>query len=119
MIPFVMMLDFLSNQEKTFSEIMQELFWHKYFVSGEINSAVADVPATVEKIKALYIEKATKIDEQDGISLDFTNEENPASNWRFSVRASNTEPLIRLNVEATSQTTMEQKRDELLNLIRN
>ena len=118
MIPLVMILDFLSSQTKTFSEIMQELFWNKYFVSGEINSTVADVPATVEKIKAIYIKKATKIDEQDGISLDFTNEENPAKNWRFSVRASNTEPLIRLNVEATSQTIMEQKRDELIDIIK-
>jgi len=114
MIPFVMILDFLSSQTKTFSEIMQELFWDKYFVSGEINSTVADVPATVEKIKSIYISKATKIDEQDGISLDFIDSENPLNSWRFSVRASNTEPLIRLNVEATSQSVMEQKRDELL-----
>lgn len=114
MIPFVMIIDFLSSQTKTFSEIMQELFWDKYFVSGEINSTVADVPATVEKIKSIYISKATKIDEQDGISLDFIDSENPLNSWRFSVRASNTEPLIRLNVEATSQSVMEQKRDELL-----
>lgn len=119
MIPFVMMLDFLSSQKRPFSEIMQELFWNKYFVSGEINLAVADVQATVEKIKSIYISQASKVDAQDGISLDFIDKENSANSWRFSVRASNTEPLIRLNVEATTKELMEQKRDELLELIRN
>lgn len=117
MIPFVMVLEFLSQQNKPFSEIIQELFWNEYFVSGEINNEVSDVAGTLEKIKKTYIENATSIDDQDGISLDFINTENPSESWRFNVRSSNTEPLIRLNVEAKSQELMEQKRDELLELI--
>ncbi|NTW15692.1 MAG: phosphomannomutase/phosphoglucomutase [Candidatus Moranbacteria bacterium] len=118
MIPFVMILEFLSRQEKSFSEIMQELFWDRYFVSGEINSSVADVPSTVEKIRSLYIGNASKVDDRDGISLDFLDQKNDSNSWRFSVRASNTEPLIRLNVESKSRDTMERKRDELLAIIR-
>ena len=118
MIPFVMMLEFLSSQEKTLSQIMHELFWKEYFVSGEINTEVPDVAATIEKIKGLYIARATEKDEQDGISLDFVDNASKENSWRFSVRGSNTEPVIRLNVEANSQKLMEEKRDELLKLIR-
>jgi phosphomannomutase len=118
MIPLVMMLEFLSLQEKTLSEIMSEMFWNKYFVSGEINTEVADVKKVVQDVKQKYISLATKIDEQDGISIDIENSENPLASWRFSVRGSNTEPLIRLNVEAKSQEIMEQKCDELLEIIR-
>ncbi|HAV11163.1 MAG TPA: phosphomannomutase [Candidatus Moranbacteria bacterium] len=118
MTPFVMILEFLSKQDRPFSEIMQELFWEKYFVSGEINNEVSDVPSVVAKIKEAYIEKATSIDDQDGISLDFIDSDDASNSWRFNVRASNTEPLIRLNVEAKSQQMMEEKRDELLKLIR-
>jgi len=109
MIPLVMMMEFLSTQEKSFSEIMHEMFLDKYFVSGEINTQVADVKSVIEKATEIYSEGAVKIDETDGISIDFAD-------WRFNFRGSNTEPLIRLNVEATSQALMEEKRDELLKL---
>lgn len=111
LIPLVMMLDFLSKQEKTLSEIMQEMFWSKYFVSGEINNEVKDVKSIIEKAKETYSPGAIKIDETDGISIDYAD-------WRFNFRGSNTEPVIRLNVEAKSQKLMEEKRDELLNLTR-
>lgn len=117
MIPFVMMLEMLSKENRTLSEIMHDEFWKEYFVSGEINTQVESVPSVIEKIKAKYIENATKIDDQDGISLDFVNKENDSLSWRFSVRGSNTEPVIRLNVEAKSQSLMEEKRDELLGMI--
>ena len=97
---------------------MQNLFWNTYFVSGEINTPVANVPEMIAKIKTLFIVDATKIDEQDGISLDFANMEDEKQSWRFSVRGSNTEPLIRLNVEAKSEKLMEEKRDQLLSLVR-
>jgi len=109
MIPLIMMLEFLSTQEKTLSEIMHEKFWQKYFVSGEINNMVADVAAVIAKAKELYIPGAVKVDEIDGISIDHTD-------WRLNFRGSNTEPVIRLNVEAKSQVLMEEKRDELLQL---
>ena len=110
MIPLVMMLEFLSPQDKKLSEIMQELFWNKYFVSGEINSEVADVQKILAKIEEKF-KDAKKIDKTDGISVEYPE-------WRFNLRGSNTEPVIRLNVEAKSQELMEQKKDDLLGLIR-
>lgn len=112
LIPLVMMLEFLSTQEKTLSEIMQEMFWDKYFVSGEINNQVADVQAKITEAKEKYSVEAIKMDEIDGVSIEYAD-------WRFNLRGSNTEPVIRLNVEAKSQELMEEKRDELLELIRN
>ena len=118
MIPLVMVLEFLSQQEKPFSEIIQELFWNTYYVSGEINNEVTSVPLITEKIKSHYLESSTRQDLQDGVSLDFIDPKNEDNSWRFNVRGSNTEPLIRLNVEAKSQKLMEEKRDELLAMIR-
>ena len=118
MIPFVMMLEFLSLQEKKLSQIMHELFWHTYFVSGEINTEVTNVKQTIRSAKEKYIPIATEVDEQDGISIDVIDEKEPQKSWRFNVRGSNTEPVVRLNVEARSHELMEQKRDELLALIR-
>jgi len=111
LIPLVMILEFLSMQKKTLSEIMQEMFWNKYFVSGEINNEVADVKAKITQAKEKYSVGAKKIDEIDGVSIEYAD-------WRFNLRGSNTEPVIRLNVEAKSQELMEEKRDELLQLIR-
>lgn len=111
LIPLVMMLEFLSAEEKTLSEIMNEMFWNKYFVSGEINNEVSDVKTVLQKAKEKYSADAKDILEIDGISIELEN-------WRFSLRGSNTEPVIRLNVEAKEKALMETKRDELLNLIR-
>lgn len=111
MIPLVMMLEFLSTQEKTLSEIMHEMFWQKYFVSGEINNEVKSVAEILQKAEAKYGENAVKIDKTDGVSIDHAD-------WRFNFRGSNTEPVIRLNVEAKSQKLMEEKRDELLEMIK-
>lgn len=118
MIPFVMMLEYLSGHNRKLSALMHDMFWDKYFVSGEINIEVANVPAIIAKACQTYQTNATALDEQDGISLDFVDNQNLANNWRFSVRGSNTEPLIRLNVEAKSQKLMEEKRDELIKLIK-
>lgn len=109
MIPLVMMMEFLSTQDKSLSEIMHEMFLDKYFVSGEINTQVADVKSVIEKATEIYSPGAVKIDTTDGISIDFAD-------WRFNFRGSNTEPVIRLNVEAKTKELMEEKRDELLKL---
>ncbi len=111
LIPFVMMLEFLSIQNKTLSEIMNEMFWNKYFVSGEINSEVSDVKSKIAEAKEKYASEAKNVDEIDGVSIEYDD-------WRFNLRGSNTEPVIRLNVEAKSKELMEQKRNELLKLIR-
>lgn len=111
MIPLAMMLEFLSDQNKPLSQIMQELFWQKYFVSGEINSEVADVQATLAKVEAEFAGLALSVDKLDGLSIDLGNR-------RFNLRGSNTEPVIRLNVEARSAAAMEELRDKLLGLIK-
>ena len=112
LIPFVMMLEFLSTEDKTLSEIMTEMFWNKYFVSGEINREVSDVKSKIAEAKEKYSPDAKSVDEIDGVSIEFED-------WRFNLRGSNTEPVIRLNVEAKLKELMEAKRDELLELIRN
>ncbi|HOX10577.1 MAG TPA: phosphomannomutase/phosphoglucomutase [Candidatus Moranbacteria bacterium] len=111
LIPFVMMLEFLSTEKKTLSEIMTEMFWNKYFVSGEINSEVSDVKTKISEAKSKYSPQAKNVDETDGVSIEFED-------WRFNLRGSNTEPVIRLNVEAKTKERMEEKRDELLEIIR-
>lgn len=88
--------------------------YNPYFLSGEINSTVADVPAAKARVLGAFESRAS-IDEFDGITLNSP----PQSNWWWvNVRASNTEPLLRLNVEAANESTMQQIRDEVLALIR-
>ena len=82
----------------------------KYFITGEINTPVADVALKLQELKERYAREGT-VSHLDGISVD-------ADDWHFNVRPSNTEPLLRLNLEARSQSLMEAKRDEVLALIR-
>jgi phosphomannomutase len=81
----------------------------KYFSSGEVNSKVADVKPILDAIRQKYTDG--NMFELDGISSEYDN-------WWFNVRASNTEPLLRLIVEADTRELMEEKRDELLSIIR-
>lgn len=109
LIPALLILEMLSEENKKFSEILKPLR-EKYFISGEINSKVSDVKAVLQKIETIY--KAGEIEKIDGISARFAD-------WHFNVRGSNTEPLIRLNLEAKTKEMMEEKRDEVLEVIRN
>jgi phosphomannomutase len=81
----------------------------KYFISGEINSTVADAPAKMRELSEHYSDGT--VEQLDGISVTYPT-------WHFNVRASNTEPLLRLNLEALSREEMERRRDELLSIIR-
>jgi phosphomannomutase len=108
--PMVYLLDLLSKSDKTLDQIIDE-YNTKYIISGEINNKVPDVQVVLNKIKDKYADGAKNVIEVDGITAEFDD-------WRFNVRGSNTEPLIRLNLEANSKELMEQKRDELLALIR-
>ena len=81
----------------------------RYFASGEINSEVHDAKQVLDGLRAKYT--GGKVTELDGLSVEF-------SDWWFNVRCSNTEPLVRLNLEAKTKAMMEQKRDELLAFIR-
>src|SRR5437588_7122386 len=108
-IPFLLMLELISRKGKKLSEILAPLR-ETFFITGELNTPVADVALKVQEIKERYAGEA-KISHLDGVSVD-------ADGWHFNVRPSNTEPLLRLNLEARSQELMEQKRDEVLSLIR-
>ena len=100
----------LGQSEQTLSELLKP--YARYFASGEINSKVSDSKATMAEIKALYSAKpGVTTDELDGLTVD-------GDDWWFNVRASNTEPLLRLNVEAKTPAQMEGLRDEVLALIR-
>ena len=83
----------------------------RYFLTGEINTPVADVPLKLQELKERYTTEGGRVSHLDGISVDFDD-------WHFNVRPSNTEPLLRLNLEADSESLMEHRRDEVLDLIR-
>src|SRR3954468_21569880 len=108
-IPALLVLELLSQKGRRMSELLAG-FRAKYFISGEINSEVADQDAKMREIEERYSDG--EITHLDGVSVDYPD-------WHFSVRASNTEPLLRLNLESVrSPEHMEEKRDEVLALIR-
>jgi phosphomannomutase len=108
-IPALLILELLSVEGKKLSELL-ETYRSNYFLSGEINSEVEDQGAKMEEIKERYWD--ARVSELDGISVDYDD-------WHFNVRPSNTEPLLRLNLESVvSREHMEEKRDEVLELIR-
>jgi phosphomannomutase len=108
-LPALLLLELLSVEGKTLSELLAPLR-SRYFISGEINSEVADQDAKVDQIRSVYSDG--RVTELDGVSVDYDD-------WHFNVRPSNTEPLLRLNLESlVSREHMEQKRDEVLELIR-
>ena len=108
-IPALLMLELLSVEGRTLSELLEPFRSH-YFISGEINTEVADPAAKIEEIAQAYSD--ARQHRLDGVSVDYDD-------WHFNVRPSNTEPLLRLNLESlVSREHMEQKRDEVLGLIR-
>jgi phosphomannomutase len=108
-VPALMMLQLVSESGGPLSKLV-EPFRTNYFISGEINSVVDDVPMKLQQLKERYRDGA--IDHTDGVSVSFED-------WHFNVRPSNTEPLLRLNLEALAgQDEMEARRDEVLALIR-
>jgi phosphomannomutase len=109
-VPFLVMLELLSRAGRPLSELLAP-YRERYFLTGEINTPVADVALELQRIKERYSAEGGRISHLDGISVEFDE-------WHFNVRPSNTEPLLRLNLEALSEPLMEQKRDEVLALIR-
>jgi phosphomannomutase len=108
-LPALLILELLSVEGKRMTELLEPLR-SRYFISGEINSEVSDQEAKMEEIAARYSDGEQS--HLDGISVDYDD-------WHFNVRPSNTEPLLRLNLESlVSQEDMETKRDEVLGLIR-
>jgi phosphomannomutase len=108
-IPALLILELLSVEGKTLSQLL-EPYRSKYFISGEINTEVADPQGKMAEIEARYSDG--EISHLDGVSVDYPD-------WHFNVRPSNTEPLLRLNLESlVSPQDMERRRDEVLGLIR-
>jgi len=108
-VPFLLMLELISKRGAKLSEILRP-FREQYFITGEINTPVADVKAKLDEIEERYTAEGGRISHLDGISVDF-------GTWHFNVRPSNTEPLLRLNLEALSEGEMSARRDELVTLI--
>jgi phosphomannomutase len=108
-VPFLLMLERISIGGVKLSELLRP-YRERYFITGELNTPVADVPATLRRLEERFGSERT-VTHLDGLSVE-------ADDWHFNVRPSNTEPLLRLNLEARSQELMEQKRDEVLAVIR-
>jgi len=107
LVLLVKFLQYISEQNKPVSEIIKP--YKKYFHSGEINSTVEDKEAVMKKLTEIYNDG--EISHLDGVTITFDD-------YWFNVRPSNTEPKLRLNLEAVSQEIMEKKRDEILKIIR-
>ncbi len=110
-IPALLILELMSKKGQSLRDLLKPLR-ERYFISGEINTKLAGmeaVPGRLAEIAARYSDARQYT--LDGLSVEYAD-------WHFNVRASNTEPLLRLNLEATTPEMMERKRDEVLSLIR-
>ena len=110
MIPWLLVSGLVCSSGKTLSQLVEERM-RAYPVSGEINREIADPKAAIARARDRYLAEALHEDNTDGLSLEFAD-------WRFNLRMSNTEPVVRLNVETRgNQALMEQRRDELVALL--
>ena len=107
-VPFLLMLELVSKRGKL-SELLRP-YRERYFITGEINTPVKDVALKLQELKERFGPEG-KVSHLDGISID-------AEDWHMNVRPSNTEPLLRLNLEARTNELLERKRDEVLEVIR-
>jgi phosphomannomutase len=111
-IPALLILELMSQKGQSLRDLLQPLR-EKYFISGEINTKLASMQQAAEKIDSLAREYAGgTVSFLDGVSVEFPD-------WHFNVRPSNTEPLLRLNLEGLTPEIMEKRRDDVLEIIRN
>jgi phosphomannomutase len=108
-IPFLLMLELVSKKGERLSEILRP-YRGRYFLTGELNTAVADVAVKLQELKERFGAEG-RVSHLDGVSVE-------ARDWHMNVRPSNTEPLLRLNLEARTPELMERKRNEVLEVIR-
>jgi phosphomannomutase len=109
MIPFLLIMQLMSEEDKTLSDLVEEMI-ATFPCSGEVNSTIADPAGKIKEIEKIYT--GGKVDTTDGLSVEYDD-------WRFNLRMSNTEPIIRLNVESKGDVLlMEEKTKELLDIIR-
>jgi phosphomannomutase len=108
-IPFLLMLELVSKRGRKLSEILAA-YRERFFITGELNTPVADVALKLQELKERFGTEGN-VSHLDGLSIE-------AEDWHMNVRPSNTEPLLRLNLEALSPDLMARKRDEVLDVIR-
>ena len=110
MIPWLLVIDLMSKSQKKLSELVDERML-MYPISGEINRKIEDTVALLDQVEKTYGDQALVVDKTDGLSFEF-------STWRFNIRSSNTEPVVRLNVESRGNPAlMQEKTNELLELM--
>ncbi len=110
MLPWLLVAKLIVQSQKSLAQMVEEC-QQKYPCSGEINCKVNDATAIVNKIHATYVKDSLAEDRLDGLSMAFET-------WRFNIRSSNTEPLLRLNVESRGDTAlMQEKTEEILRII--
>jgi phosphomannomutase len=107
-IPYLLMLELVSKRGRKLSELLRP-FRERYFLTGELNTPVPDVAVKLQEVKERFAREG-KVSHLDGVSIE-------AEDWHMNVRPSNTEPLLRLNLEARSPDLMARKRDEVLQVI--
>jgi phosphomannomutase len=107
-IPFLLMLELISKRGQPLSELLRP-YRERYFLTGEINVPVEDVAVKLQEIKERFGGEG-QVSHLDGISIE-------AEDWHLNVRPSNTEPLLRLNLEARSRELMEQQRDDVIEVL--
>jgi phosphomannomutase len=104
-VPFLLMLELVSKEGRKLSEILAD-YRSRYFLTGELNTEVADVAGKLQELEQRFGSEG-EVSHLDGLSIE-------AGDWHMNVRPSNTEPLLRLNLEARTPELMERKRDEVL-----
>ncbi|MEI8209280.1 MAG: phosphomannomutase, partial [Methylococcales bacterium] len=110
MIPWLLVVALISKSGKSLSQLVDERM-QRFPASGEINRTIENPAAAIEKVKHHYEALAQVVDYTDGLSMEF-------GDWRFNLRCSNTEPLVRLNVESRgNEVLMQAKTDEILALL--
>ncbi|CAH0188054.1 Phosphoglucosamine mutase [Rahnella aquatilis] len=111
MIPWLLVAELLCLKGKTLSQLVSDRMT-AYPASGEINSLLASPQAAIARVLEKYESDAIAVDNTDGISVEYAD-------WRFNLRSSNTEPVVRLNVESRANTAlMQTKTEEILALLR-
>ncbi|MOA19658.1 Phosphomannomutase/phosphoglucomutase [compost metagenome] len=110
MIPWLLVAELVCVKGQTLGELVQDRI-AAYPSSGEINIKLAQPAASIESVKQHYLSRAVEVDYTDGISMEF-------GNWRFNLRSSNTEPVVRLNVESRADVAlMKEMTDEILAIL--
>ena len=112
MIPWLLVAELVSVKGMTLKQLVEQRM-AAYPSSGEINNRLDNPEAAIQRVRKLFEPSAQQVDETDGISIEF-------SDWRFNLRMSNTEPMVRLNVESKNdRELMVQKVNEILKVLRN